>query len=262
MNRTAPALLTVILAAAIFGPLLSPFNGVAQDRLRPLSPPDRHHWLGTDNLGRDEFTRLFEGARVSLLAGFLATALTLSLGVALGAYAGFHGGWRDVLVTRSAELFLSLPWFYLAIGIRALLPLTLLPSTAILMVALVAGVAAWAKPCRLVRGIVLSERERDYVTAARAFGASDWYLLRHHILPAVYSVILVQAALLIPQFVMAEATISFLGLGVGEPAASLGNMLASLRDLHILMSCPWMLAPAILLILLSASCQSVAESLQ
>ncbi len=258
MNRVALIALALIVLAAALGPLLSPFDGVSQDRSEILAAPDRSHWLGTDSFGRDQLTRLALATRLSLLAGSLATALALGLGASLGALAGFHGGWPDTLVVRLSELFLSLPWFYLVIGIRALLPLTLSPALAVLMIGAAAGLTAWPRPCLLVRGAVAGERQRDYVTAARGFGASNRHLLRWHILPAAYSVILVQAALLVPRFVLAEASLSFLGLGVGEPAASLGNMLAELRDLHLLSSCPWMLAPAGVLILLSACCQSLA----
>jgi peptide/nickel transport system permease protein len=256
MNRAAVVVLVAIAIAAAAGPLMSPFDGLTQDRTQVLSPPGSHHWLGTDGFGRDELTRVLLATRLSLLAGCLATLLALALGAVSGALAGYHGGWLDAVITRIAELFQSLPWFYLVIGIRALLPLSLTPAAAILMVGVVAGITAWPRPCRLVRSVVLSERERDYVAAARGFGASDWYLLRIHILPAAYSVILVQASLLIPQFVLAETTLSFLGLGVGEPAASLGNMLAALRDFRLLTSCPWMLAPALVLVLLSACCYS------
>ncbi len=259
MKRLALVVLAIILLAAIVGPYISPFDGAEQERMNTLAAPSAHHWLGTDNFGRDLLTRVLAATRISLLASCLATILTLGIGVGLGAYAGFHGGWRDIAVKHASELFLSLPWFYLLLGIRSLLPLTLAPSAAVLAIGVVGGATAWPRTCRLVRGVVLSEKERDYVAAARAFGASDLHLLRFHLLPAVRGVVAVQAALLIPQFVLAEASLSFLGLGVGEPTASLGNMLVALREPSLVAACPWMLAPALVLILFSAACRTAAN---
>lgn len=260
MKRTALVMLGLIVLLALFGPWLSPYDGAEQDRMNALGPPSAHHLLGTDNFGRDELTRVLIATRVSLIAGCLAAGLTLLTGVILGALAGFYSGWRDRVLSGSSELFLSLPWFYLLIGIRALLPLRLPASVAVMMIGVIGGLTAWPRTFRMVRGVTLSERERDYVGAARAFGAADLYLLRRHILPAFRSVVLVQASLLIPQFILAEATLSFLGLGVGEPAASLGSMLMALRDPSVLTTYPWMLAPAVVLILLAASCRAASEA--
>lgn len=261
-GSVAALVLSAIITATLLGPSLIPFDGIQQDRTAPYAAPGRSHWLGTDGFGRDEMARLLKGARSSLLAGSVATALALGLSVVAGSIAGFHGQTADDALMRAAELFQSVPWIYLLLGIRALLPLTLSPAAAMLTIAALAGLIGWPRPARLIRGIVLSERERDYVTAARAFGASAFYLLRRHILPAVCGVLAVQAVLLIPQFVMAEVTLSFLGLGVGEPYPSLGNMLTSLRDLHVLMAYPWMLSPAGLLIVVTGSCQALARHLR
>ena len=199
--------------------------------------------LGADDLGRDRFSRFLYGGQISLLAGLLAAALSLALGFAFGAAAGYWGGWRDEAIMRIAEIFLALPWIYLLFAVRAFLPLSLDPEQAFLVLVVVIGAAGWARPGRLVRGVVLSAKERAYVEAARGFGAGGFYLLRRHIVPETYGVLLTQAALLAPRYIMAEITLSFLGLGVGEPSASWGNLLSPLRQVEVLVSYPWMAWP-------------------
>ena len=201
--------------------------------------------LGTDGYGRDQLSRLLWGGQISLLAGLLATVLALGCGLLIGAAAGYWGGWRDEVLMRGAELFLALPWLYLLFALRAFLPLAVTPLEAFFLVCGVIGLVGWARPARLVRGVVLSAKERDYVRAARGFGAGGGYLLRRHILPQTWGVLLTQAAILAPQYVLAEVTLSFLGLGVPEPAPSWGNLLASLQQYSVLTSYWWMSLPAL-----------------
>jgi peptide/nickel transport system permease protein len=204
--------------------------------------------LGSDEYGRDLLSRVLFGGQVSLLAGLIGAGLTLSIGLCIGTLAGFLGGWKDEVLMRVAELFLALPWIYLLFAMRAFLPLAVPPLKAFLLVVMVIGAVGWARPARMVRGIVLSARERDFVRAARGFGASDGYLLRRHILPETSSVVLTQAAILVPQFVLAEMTLSFLGLGVPEPVPSWGNMLAGLQHYNVLVSYWWMYLPALAMV--------------
>jgi peptide/nickel transport system permease protein len=204
--------------------------------------------LGTDAYGRDLLSRLLFGGQVSLLAGLIGAGLTLSIGLCIGAAAGFWGGWKDEVLMRVAELFLALPWIYLLFAMRAFLPLAVPPLRAFLLVVLVIGAVGWARPARMVRGIVLSAKERDFVRAARGFGASGGYLLWRHILPETANVVLTQAAILVPQFVLAEVTLSFLGLGVPEPLPSWGNMLASLQHYNVMVSYWWMYLPALAMV--------------
>jgi peptide/nickel transport system permease protein len=213
-----------------------------------VEAPAEIHLMGTDALGRDVFSRFLFGGQVSLLAGVLATLLTLICGTLLGTVAGYYGGWLDAFIMRAAELFLALPWLYLLFAVRAFLPLSLSGGRALLLLVGVIGLVGWARPARMIRGVVLSSRERHYVFAARLFGASDTYLMRRHVLPDLYSIILTQAALLIPQYVLAEVVLSFLGLGVGEPTASWGNMLSALHQYAVLVSYWWMLMPGLLLV--------------
>lgn len=223
-------------------------------RLLAFIPCNRHllgadggrlYLLGTDGYGRDQLSRILYGGQVSLLAGLLGAGITLLLAFVIGSVAGYYAGWRDGLLMRLAEVFLCLPWLYLLLGLRAFLPLDVDPLAAFRLVVVVIAIVGWARPARLVRGVVLSAKQRDFVRAARGFGASDAYLFRRHVFPAVLSVLLTQAALLIPQFVLAEMTLSFLGLGVPEPIASWGNLLANLQQYSVLASCWWMYLPAL-----------------
>jgi peptide/nickel transport system permease protein len=227
-----------------------------------IDPPGKLFLLGTDGYGRDQFSRLVFGGRISMLAGVLATILALALGTTIGAGCGFYGRTADEAVMRFAELFLAVPWLYLLFAVRAFLPLHISASSAFLLVVVVIGAVGWARPARLVRGIVLSAKERNYVLAARGFGASNFYLLRRHVLPQTYGVVLTQAALLVPQYILAEVTLSFLGLGVSEPLPSWGNMLGSLQQYHILVSYWWMLAPLAILVPLFMAYSAAADLLQ
>lgn len=226
-----------------------------------VAEPARIFLLGTDGFGRDQFSRLLHGARISLFAGLLATVLSLGVGWLLGTLAGYYGRWVDAILMRSAELFLALPWLYLLFAVRAILPLHVSPGQAFLLMVLVIGLVDWARPARLFRGVVLSARERNYVLAARGFGASDFYLIRRHIAPQTLGLLLTQAALVAPQYVLAEVTLSFLGMGVSEPTPSWGNMLASLQQYHVLVSYWWMWIPGIALLAVSLAYYALAEIL-
>ena len=214
---------------------------------------------GSDNYGRDQFSRILYGGRISLGAGLLATAISLALGLLLGTFSGFYGRWVDESVMRAAELFLVLPWLYLLLAVRAFLPLHISPIQTFCLLVVVIGSVGWARPARLVRGIVLTAKTRKYVVASRGFGASDQHILRRHVLPHTYGVLLTQAALLVPQYVIAEVTLSFLGLGLSEPLPSWGNLLANLQQYNVLVSYWWMFAPALVLVVFSLGYLAVAD---
>ena len=224
--------------------------------------PGRVFLLGTDGYGRDQFSRLLYGGQVSLAAGWIAAALSILFGAMVGGLAGFYGGWLDEVLMRGGELFLALPWLYLLFAVRAALPLQVAQWQVFLLLVVVIGLIGWARPARLIRGIVLSAKERNFVTAARAFGASDGYLLRRHVLPQAYGVILTQMTLLVPQYILAEVTLTFLGLGVGEPMPSWGSLLSSLQQYYVLASYWWMFLPALLLIPVFLAYYSAADALQ
>jgi peptide/nickel transport system permease protein len=158
-------------------------------------------------------------------------------------------------------MFLALPWLYLLFALRAFLPLTVQPLEAFFLVIVVIAIVGWARPARLVRGMVLSAKERDFVRAAKGFGASNRYLLWRHIVPETSSVLLTQAAILVPQFVLAEMTLSFLGLGIPEPVPSWGNLLAILQQYSVLVSYWWMYLPALAILPFFVGYQGLANAL-
>ena len=238
--------------------------GVFTSRLHlfGVDHPGRIALLGTDGFGRDQFSRFLYGGQVSLLAGLIAAALSVTLGLLVGAIAGFYGGWIDEALMRGGELFLALPWLYLLFAVRSAMPLHISQSQVFLLLVSVMGLLGWARPARLVRGIVLSAKERYFVVAARGFGASDAYLLRRHVLPQASGVALTQITLLIPQYVLAEVTLTFLGLGVSEPMPSWGSLLSSLQQYYVLSTYWWMFLPAALLIPLFLTYYLAADALQ
>jgi peptide/nickel transport system permease protein len=201
--------------------------------------------LGTDGYGRDIFSRVLYGGRISLAAGVVAASIALFLGVLCGTVSGFFGGWPDRVMMRFAELFLALPWLYLLLAVRAFLPLHISPAEAFLLLVIIIGSIGWVRPARLIRGMILSLKERPYVEAAKGFGGGSFYLIRRHLLPDTRGLLLTQATILIPQYILAEVTLSFLGLGVGEPTPSWGSMLAEARQYQSLISHFWLLAPGV-----------------
>ena len=218
--------------------------------------------LGTDDYGRDQFSRLLYGGRISLFAGLVATVLSLGLALLLGGISGYFGHWLDDVIMRTSEIFMALPWIYLLFAVRAFLPLHLGARQAFFVLIVVIGLTGWARPSRLIRGVVLSTKERDYVRAARGFGASWVYILRRHVLPDTSALVLTQAALLVPQYILAEVTLSFLGLGIGEPVPSWGNMLAGLQRYYVLESYWWMFASGLALVPIFLLYYWLADGLQ
>ncbi len=238
-----------------------PLRFFVRGHLVGVDEPARLFLFGSDEYGRDVFSRMLHGGQVTLLAGWSATLLSLGFGLVLGLAAGFYGGWLDDAVMRVGEVFLALPWLYLLFGLRAVLPLNVEPRDAFLLMIMVIGAIGWARPARLVRGIVLSGRERRYVVASRGFGATDFHLMRRHLLPQTYAILLTQAAILIPHYMLAEVTLSFFGLGVAEPVPSWGNVLSSLQRYHVVATYWWMFLPAIVLVSVTALYQALGSAL-
>ena len=226
------ALLLIFSVLAVFAPWLAPY-APAQASFDNLSqPPSATHWFGTDDLGRDILTRTLYGARVSLTAGVVSVALATLVGTALGMIAGFFGGWIDEIIMRFIDALLALPFLVLAIALAAVLGPNL--RNAMLAIAIVTAPTF----ARIVRGEVLAQREREYVQAAHALGASGTRIILRHLLPNITSGLIVQITLAIATAVLAESTLSFLGLGVQPPTASWGAMLDSARG--FLANGPWM----------------------
>ena len=200
--------------------------------------------LGGDALGRDVFARVALGARLSLGVSIVAAAGALLLGAIIGAFAGFHGGRLDDLLMRLADFVLVLPAIYIVIVLRAAMPLVLTTPQVFWTMAGILSLAGWPYPARGVRAVVAAERGKEYAEAARALGASPLRILLRHLLPAARGYLIVQATLLLPAFILAEATLSFVGFGFAEPTPSWGVMLHEAAQAGVLAEAPWLLAPA------------------
>ena len=248
--------LALFLFCAIFASWMAPHDPAALNLGARLLPPSPAHWFGTDELGRDVFSRTLYGARVSLAVATAVVGLSLALGVTLGMLAGFYGGFTDTIVNiYLGNAFLALPGILLAVTMVAFLG----PSLANLILAL--ALAGWVNYARLVRAQVLSVKEREYVQAARSLGASDLHLMVRHILPNILQPLLVQAAVGMAAAVLAEATLSFLGLGVQPPTPTWGAMLNDARS-HLFESPYLMFFPAIALALCVFSFNLIGDGLR
>lgn len=233
-------LIVALVAAAIAAPLLTSYDPTAINLGEQLLRPSSAHWLGTDIQGRDVFARLLFGARISLSVGLGAQAIALLVGGTLGLVSGFYGRWVDELVMRVADVTLAFPTLLLLIAMVAAFQ----PSLTV--VTLTIGIVGWAGVARLVRGQVMVVRGLEYVHAARALGGTDVRILLRHVLPAVTAPLVIVGTLGIAAAIMAESSLSFLGLGVQPPTPSWGGMIADARDLSQLRRAPWTsLAPGL-----------------
>ncbi len=233
-------LLTILAAAAIAAPVFARYDPIAIDLGSQLLRPSSTHWLGTDIQGRDILARLLFGARISLSVGLGAQSIALLVGGTLGLISGFYGKWVDEFVMRVADVTLAFPTLLLLIAMVAAFQ----PSLGV--VTLTIGIVGWAGVARLVRGQVMVIRGLEYVQAARALGGSDVRILLRHVLPAVTAPLVIVGTLGIAAAIMAESSLSFLGLGVQPPTPSWGGMIADARDLSQLRRAPWTsLAPGL-----------------
>ncbi len=228
----AAGVVAVLIFAALFGPVIAPYDPVAIDLDHLREPPSGAHLLGTDSKGRDLLSRILAGSRITLVIGLTASLFSLSLGTLLGMTAGYFGGKTDTVMLQFFDVFLAFPSLLLAIGISAVMPPGLL--SAMLAIVLV----GWAGFARLVRGMTLSLKEQTYVEASRASGATIGRILFRHILPNALPLLLVAASLRMGGFILIEAALSFLGLGVQPPTPTWGSMI-SLNRAYI-NSAPWM----------------------
>ena len=201
--------------------------------------------LGADDFGRDVLSRLLYGARTSIGLSLVATLGAVLIGALAGAWAGYRGGWVDDAIMRVADFVIVLPAIYVVLVLRAVLPLVLSASTVFVLVAWIFVVVGWPFVAKGVRAIVAVERSREYVQAAQSLGARPLRILTVHLIPACASHLLVQATLLMPAFILAEATLSFIGLGFPDPVASWGTMLAGAGNYNAVARFPWTLAPAV-----------------
>lgn len=227
------AVVIALVLAAIAAPLIERHDPLAIDLRNQLAAPSAQHWMGTDIQGRDVWARLVHGARVSLAVGLGSQSIALVLGLTLGLLAGYYGRWVDELVMRLADVTLAFPTLLLLIALVAALQ----PSLTVVFLTI--GIVGWAGMARIVRGQVLVVRQLEYVQAIRALGARDARIIARHVLPNVIAPVVIAATLGVAGAIMAEAALSFLGLGVQPPTPSWGAMIADARDLSQLRGSPW-----------------------
>ena len=227
------AVVVLLVLGAIAAPLVARHDPLQVNLLQQLRGPSADHWLGTDVQGRDVWARLVYGARVSLAVGLLSQAIALALGVTAGLVAGFYGRWVDEIVMRLADVTLAFPTLLLLVAMVAALQ----PSLGVVLFTI--GVVGWAGMARIVRAQVLVVRQLEYIQALRALGARDTRIVLRHVLPNVVAPVVIAATLGVAGAIMAEAALSFLGLGVAPPTPSWGSMIAEGRDLSQLRSAPW-----------------------
>ena len=231
--RIGIGIVVVMSLAALLAPVIARQSPITIDLAHLLQRPSAQHWLGTDIQGRDIWSRLVYGARVSLTVGLISQGIALAIGVTLGLIAGFYGKWVDEIVMRIADVTLAFPTLLLLIAMVAALQ----PSEAVVFATI--GIVGWAGMARIVRGQVLVVRQLEYIQAIRALGAGDLRIMTQHVLPNVIAPVVIAATLGVAGAIMAEAALSFLGLGVPPPAPSWGSMIADGRDLEQLRRAPW-----------------------
>jgi peptide/nickel transport system permease protein len=247
--------ITTFIVLAVFAPLVVPYDPIATTWTLVRKAPSAQHWFGTDDLGRDVLTRVIFGARASLLAGAISVGIALSIGVPLGLLSGYRGGFLDALISRITDAMLACPFLILAIALAAFLG----PSLSDAMIAI--GISATPVFIRLTRGQVMSVKVEDYVEAARAMGNPRWRIALVHILPNIMPALLVQATLSIAAAIIAEAALSFLGLGQQPPAPSWGSMLNAAQ--RFLTNAPWMaIWPGLAIFLVVLSLNLVGDGLR
>jgi len=224
LSVAGAAIVLLLIAVSLLAPVIAPYDPTAIDIHNVLSPPDRAHLLGTDELGRDLLSRIIWGSRVSLKVGIIAVGIAITIGIFVGSAAGFYGGKVDAVLMRFVDIMLAFPTFFLILAVIAILE----PSIFTIMA--VIGVTGWMDVARLVRAEFLSLKERDFVDAARAVGVSNARLISRYILPNALSPVFVAATFGIAGAILTESGLSFLGLGIQPPDPSWGNILTSGKD--------------------------------
>ncbi len=226
-NRFAMAgalLIVFLFLVSLLAPLITPYGPDDLDLYHVLMPPSGTHWFGTDDLGRDVLTRIIYGARISLKVGFVAVGIAVAIGTVIGLVSGYYSGRLDNILMRFVDIMLCFPTFFLILAVIAFL------EQSIWYIMIIIGLTGWMGVARLVRAEVLSIRERDYVMAVRALGASDTRIIFRHILPNSLSPVLVSATLGVAGAILTESALSFLGIGVPPPTPSWGNILTAGKE--------------------------------
>ncbi|HIK26523.1 MAG: ABC transporter permease [Oscillatoriaceae bacterium SKW80] len=207
--------------------------------------------LGTDDQARDQFSRLLHGGRVSLFIGLVGIAFTYPIGMLVGGISGYFGGWVDSILMRLVEVLMTIPGIYLLVALAAVLPPGLTSAQRFFLIVLITSFISWAGLARVIRGEVLSIKEREFVQAARAMGAKPLYIIVRHVLPQTATYIIISATLTVPGFIVSESVLSLIGLGIQQPDPSWGNMLSLATNASILVMQPWLVWPPAVLIILT-----------
>lgn len=248
IRGVAAATLCAVFVAALFAGVITPFSYARQFREVPNAPPSPLHPLGTDSLGRDLFTRVLYGTRVSLLLAPAAALISTLIAGFLGGFAALAGGWCERVILAAADVSMALPLFFVLLALRATLPLDISPFVSVVATFLLLGMLGWPSSLRVVWAASRNLRNSDFLLLARATGCGRWRMILRHVLPNLRPVMFAQFWISVPMFVLTEATLSMLGLGVMEPLPSWGNLLRGLEDFSVVAANPWRIAPLAVLV--------------
>ena len=257
LRYISAAVIALVFLACTGAAWLAPADYAHQFREAPNSPPSPQFWLGTDELGRDRFSRVLYGGRISMLLAPAAAALSTLLAGLIGGVAGFFGGRWERLAMAGTDLFLSLPWMFLLLSVRAVLPLNVDAATSVLVTFALLGTLGWAASARVICAGTRSLRASDFVVTARAAGCGNPRILLRQVLPNLAPTMLAQFLIAVPVFILTEANLSMLGLGVSEPLPSWGGLLRELENYAGLGAQPWRLAPLVVVIIVVSAFQIV-----
>jgi peptide/nickel transport system permease protein len=256
MSKKNPVKSAVVKSAAV-----KPKSDAQEIKLFAGIPCDLHlfgttgagkiNLLGTDEQGRDQFSRLVYGGRISLFIGLVGVLISFPIGMILGGISGYFGGWIDAGIMRVAEVLMTLPSLYLLVALASVLPDRVSSTQRFLLIVIITSFISWAGLARVIRGQVLSIKEREFVQAARAMGAKPFYIITRHVLPQTATYLIISATLAIPSFIVSESVLSLIGLGIQAPDPSWGNLLSLATNTSILVFQPWLIWPPALLIILT-----------